>query len=80
MEIEKIFDKKWNFPHCIGAVDGKHITIMGCGMGSQYYNYKGTNSMILMIVAGGNYEVIWADVALVLTAEFPMVVFSEGAN
>ena len=31
-------------------------------MGSQYYNYKGTNSIILLIVAGSDYEVVWADV------------------
>ena len=31
-------------------------------MGSQYYNYKGTHSIIMMVVAGGSYEVIWADV------------------
>ena len=48
----------------MGAVDGKHITIQSCGMGSQYYNYKRTHSIILMFVAGGNYEVVWADVGV----------------
>ena len=61
MEIERHFATTWNFPHCVRAVDGKHITIQSCGMGSQYYIYKGTHSIILMIVAGGNYEVVWAD-------------------
>ena len=55
--IEKNFKEKWNFPHCIGAVDGKHIEIIGCGMGSQFYNYKGTRSIFLLVVAGSNYEV-----------------------
>ena len=30
-------------------------------MGSQYYNYKGTNSIVLLVVTGSNYEVTWAD-------------------
>lgn len=64
LAIEKIFYEKWNFPHCLGAIDGKHIQIVGCGMGSQYYNYKGTNSILLLIVAGSDYEVIWADVGM----------------
>ena len=27
--IEKTFKEKWNFPHCIGIVDSKHIEIIG---------------------------------------------------
>ena len=33
-------------------------------MGSQYYNYKGTNSVVLLVVAGSNYKVTWVDVAM----------------
>ena len=62
--IEKNFKEKWDFPHCINAVDGRHIEIIGCGMGSQYYNYKGTNSIVLLVVAGSNYKVTWADVGM----------------
>lgn len=25
IEISKTFEKKWNFPHCLGTVDIKHI-------------------------------------------------------
>lgn len=27
LEISKEFDRQWQFPHCIGAADGKHIQI-----------------------------------------------------
>ena len=47
---------KWNFQHCIGTADDKHIEIIGCSMESQYYNYKGTNSIVLLVVAGSNYR------------------------
>lgn len=26
-KVAKGFDEKWNFPHCIGAIDGKHVVI-----------------------------------------------------
>ena len=62
--VEKNFKEKRNFLHCIGAVDVKHIKIIGCGMGSQCYNYKGANSIVVLVVAGSNYKVIWTDVGM----------------
>lgn len=61
--IAEQYNTKWHFPHCLGAVDGKHIRIIPpANSGSYYYNYKGTHSIVLMGIANANYEFIYVDV------------------
>ena len=63
LKIALEFEEKWQFPNCIGAVDGKHLVIQPpTDSGSYYYNYKDTHSVVLMAVAGPNYECLFADV------------------
>ncbi|XP_022181356.1 putative nuclease HARBI1 [Myzus persicae] len=54
--IEEGFNKRWNFPGCYGAIDGKHINIRApANCGSYYFNYKGSNSVVLMAIVDDNY-------------------------
>ncbi|CAH1963126.1 unnamed protein product [Acanthoscelides obtectus] len=55
--ITKHFENRWNFPHRLGAIDGKHIDIIRpSGSGSYFYNYKG--SMVLLAIVDARYQFI----------------------
>jgi hypothetical protein len=57
------FERKWDFPNCLGAADGKHVTItQPTGSGSFYWNYKGFSSLVLMSIANANYEFLYSDI------------------
>lgn len=60
-EIAKKFEIRANFPHCLGAVDGKHLRIVN-PLGSMFFNYKGYSSIVLMAVADSNYRFVYVDI------------------
>ena len=57
------FADRWNFPHCLGAVDGKHVKVQApFTSGSLYYNYKGWFSIILLGIVGFDYRFVYINV------------------
>ena len=62
-QISDVIERRWQFPNCIRAIDGKHIAICPLsGSGSFYFNYKRTHSVVLMAVAGPTCECLYAKV------------------
>ncbi|PNF30408.1 hypothetical protein B7P43_G12870, partial [Cryptotermes secundus] len=55
----KDYFEKWNFPNCLGGIDGKHIRLKcPAKSGSMFFNYK----IVLLAIVDAKYRFLMVDV------------------
>jgi len=60
---ENVFKEKWNFPHCVAAIDGKQVRIEAPPhRGSEFFNYKKYHSVVLLALVDANKRFLTLDV------------------
>ena len=54
--VSEEYKEKWNFPRCVGALDGKHVLMQApANSGLNFHNYKETFSRVLLAVCDARY-------------------------
>ena len=65
-DIAQEFWEKWNFPLCIGALDGKHIRCQcPTNTGSVHFNFHGWFSIVLMALCSARYLYLLVNIGAV---------------
>lgn len=62
-KISNEFEIRWNIPHCLGALDGKHFELKKPpGSGSIFFNYKKYFSMVLLALCDAHRRFTWFNI------------------
>uniref|UniRef100_A0A914WM27 DDE Tnp4 domain-containing protein n=1 Tax=Plectus sambesii TaxID=2011161 RepID=A0A914WM27_9BILA len=62
-EIESEFRDIWQFPMCVGAMDGKHFRCQAPNKtGSAFFNYKEYFSVVLLALVDAHYRFTYVDI------------------
>ena len=63
LAVAKQYQALWNFPHAVGAIDGKRV-VLRCprNSASEYFNYKSAFSILLFALVYANYNFMFVDV------------------
>ena len=63
LSMAKEFEEKWQFPNCVGAIDGEHVPLIDLfNSGSTYFIYKSFFIIVLLALADAGYKFLYVNV------------------
>ena len=62
LSVEKEFEEKWQFPNCVGVIDGKQVPLINSfNSGSTYFNHKSFFSIVLLALVDGGDKFLYVN-------------------